>query len=78
VGRYTLWMLPTEQGSTLIINRRVNIFGTAYNPANDFARIPLSRSELRAPIERFTLQIADGQFVIWWDQTGWSVPIRLK
>ena len=77
-GRYTLWMRPSEQGSELIVNKSVNIFGTNYNPANDLVRVPLNRSELRAPVEKFTLQIVDGQFMIWWDQTGWSVPVAVK
>jgi hypothetical protein len=31
-GRYTLWMLPSEQGSMLIVNKQVNIFGTRVQP----------------------------------------------
>jgi hypothetical protein len=78
-GRYTLWMLPSEQGeSMLIVNKQVNIFGTAYKPAGDLARIPLQRTTLRAPVERFTLAVEQGRLWVRWDISAWSVPVVAK
>jgi hypothetical protein len=77
-GRYTLWMLPAENGeSMLIVNSAVNVFGTNYNPQRDFARIPLAKSRLDSAVERFTLSIEDGKLWIRWDDTGWAVPVNV-
>jgi hypothetical protein len=78
-GRYTLWMLPSERGeSMLIINKQVNIFGTAYNPANDLVRIPMQRAPSRPIAERFTIEIDGGRLVARWDASSWSVPLSQK
>jgi hypothetical protein len=75
-GRYTLWMLPTERGQTLlIINRRVNIFGTNYDPASDLARIPMERVALDAPVERLTLAAEGGRLWVRWGDAAYSVPV---
>ncbi|HYV95987.1 MAG TPA: DUF2911 domain-containing protein [Gemmatimonadaceae bacterium] len=77
-GRYTLWMLPLEGGaSQLVVSRKVDIFGTAYTPANDFARIPLERSQLAPGVERFTLALESGKFWIRWDDAAYSIPVAL-
>jgi hypothetical protein len=76
-GTYTLWMLPAADGTAqLIVNKQVRIFGTNYNPGNDLVRIPLRRESARAPVERLTIEIADGRFWIRWDEVAWSVTVR--
>jgi len=77
-GRYTLWMYPSETAPTLIVSRAVNVFGTNYTPAQDLARIPLTRRNGVAPEERLSLSVADGAFVIRWADVAWSVPIAVK
>jgi hypothetical protein len=75
-GRYTLWMLPSERGQTLlIINRRVNIFGTNYDPASDLVRIPMERQALDAPVERLTLAVEAGRLWVRWGDAAYSVPV---
>jgi hypothetical protein len=75
-GTYTLWMLPAADGTAqLIVNKQVRIFGTNYNPGNDLVRIPLRRESARAPVERLTIEIADGRFWIRWDEVAWSAPV---
>ncbi|MGH7710457.1 MAG: DUF2911 domain-containing protein, partial [Gemmatimonadaceae bacterium] len=78
-GRYTLWMLPSQRGdSMLIVNAQVSIFGTQYNPSRDVFRIPLARAASHAPVERFTIAIENGRMWIRWDLAEWSVPISAK
>lgn len=77
-GRYTLWMYPSETTPKLIVSRAVNVFGTNYNPAQDLARIPLTRRNGVAPEERLALTIADGVFAIRWADVAWTVPIGVK
>jgi hypothetical protein len=77
-GRYTLWMLPSESEPRLIVSSAVNVFGTQYNPARDFARIPLTRRPATTPAERLTLSVEDGALAIRWADVVWSVPVAVK
>lgn len=77
-GRYTLWMLPSESEPKLIVSRAVNVFGTQYDPAKDFARIPLTRRAAPNAAERLTLSVADGSLAIQWADVVWSVPVAVK
>lgn len=75
-GKYTLWMLPSPDGSLLIINKQTGIFGTQYNPANDFARIPLRREAMPSNVERLTVGVDGGQLRIEWGDARYTVPIK--
>ncbi|MGH9889222.1 MAG: DUF2911 domain-containing protein, partial [bacterium] len=75
--RYTLWMIPSETRPLLVVNSAVNVFGTSYNPARDFARIPLVRRAGPTP-ERLTLRVANGELEILWGDATWSVAIAAK
>lgn len=78
-GSYTLWMLAKETGdSKLIINRQTGIFGTQYNPARDFVRVTLNRSQATEIVERLTIAVEGDALWIRWDDQGWSVPISVK
>ena len=80
-GRYTLWMLPVESGeSQLIVSKSVNVFGTQYNPANDFVRIPMRREAESAASrqERLTIDVADGRLRVRWSDIAWSVPLLAR
>lgn len=75
-GRYTLWMQPSRDGgAALVVNTAVNIFGTNYPPKQDLARIPLTRTPTRIPVERLTISVESGRLTVQWDDTAWSVPI---
>jgi len=76
-GRYTMWMELARNGSSyLIVNKRVNIFGTMYNPDEDFVRIPLQRVALPTPVERLTVGVVDNNFRIAWGDAAWVAPIK--
>jgi hypothetical protein len=75
-GRYTLWMWPSDSGTMLVVNSRVNIFGTGYNKTADIARIPMTREHLPATVEKFTIDITGGRLRALWDQTAWSVRME--
>jgi hypothetical protein len=77
-GRYTLWMVPSETEPRLIVSRSVNVFGTAYDPAKDLARIALTRQSAAESAERLTLAVRNGTFVIHWADVVWSVPVVAK
>jgi DUF2911 family protein len=78
-GAYTIWMLPFEGDSArLIINSQTRIFGTNYNAARDFARVPLRRTMNPVAVERLTINVEGGFLWIRWDDVSWSVPIASK
>ncbi len=56
-GTYTLWTTFTPDSAYLIINSQTQIWGTQYDSAHDFARIPLERATPDMPVERFTISI---------------------
>ena len=77
-GRYTLWMVPSLHAPQLVVSSAVNVFGTAYNPAKDLARLPMSRVAPVAETERLTIAVEHGALVVRWDDTAWTVPIAAK
>ncbi len=53
-GIYTLFSLPTKTGWKLIVSKQLLQWGTDYDPAQDFARIPLRQRTLTEPLESLT------------------------
>jgi hypothetical protein len=67
----------SADSAELIVNNRVNIFGTQYDPRADRVRIPLRRAAAGASVERLTLVVRDGALHIEWGNGGWSVPVSV-
>jgi hypothetical protein len=77
-GRYTLWMLLTHDSTLLVISRAVDVWGTNYAPAKDFARIPMQRVATGDVAERLTLGVRDGMLQVRWGDVIWQVPVKAK
>lgn len=71
-------MLPCETDPKLIVSRLVNVFGTNYAPAQDLARVALSRRATSEMADRLTLGVRDGALVVHWADMIWSVPVTAK
>ena len=81
-GTYTLYSIPSPDGWTLIVNRQTGQWGTQYQPARDFARIPMRVETLRAPVEQFTIALERGRagtdtLALAWETTRAWVPMRV-
>lgn len=78
-GSYTLYSVPRPEGAELIVNRQTGQWGTEYDPTLDLVRIPLTRRDLAAPVEEFTIAIdsADGgaRLRLAWERTEWTVTM---
>jgi hypothetical protein len=78
-GTYTLWTIPSDIAPVLIVNSQTGQWGTEYDPTQDFARIPLTRSSLDAPVEVFTITLTPrgrgGVLGMEWEGTRWEVGI---
>ncbi len=81
-GAYTLWTLPAADGSAkLIINKQIGQWGVgpgSYDEKQDLARVDLKKETLDAPVEQFTMAIADGQLKMSWDKTAYSVSVTTQ
>ena len=81
-GTYTLYTIPEPEGGTLIINTQTDQGGTTYNNDLDLGRVPLTRSMLDETVETFSISIVnDGSsnsLQLAWDQSAFSVPIRIN
>jgi hypothetical protein len=68
--RCTVWMIVgSTGGGSLIVNRRVKVFGTQY------ARIPLRRAAKSASVERLTLSMSNGLLEIPLGDAASTVPL---
>jgi hypothetical protein len=86
-GSYTLFTIPSRNGTTLIINRETMrggepLAGTDYDASRDLARIPMTTKTLATPVEKLTIEVVprgnQGVLRIVWDRREMTVPIRLR
>ena len=77
-GKYTLWLLPTADRTVLIVNRQAGQWGTMYDMAQDFARIPVERHKSATLTERFTVSYEGDELRFMWDDSGYAVKVRAK
>lgn len=77
-GTWSLWLIPTATGGTLIINKQTKQWGTQYDPAQDLVRVPVSRASRATRAEQFTITIEAGELRLDWDDASYRVPIRRR
>ena len=80
-GTYTLFTIPRPDGWTLIINKRTNINGQAYDPEHDLVRVEMQVRELPEVVEAFTIlaeETPDGGVLRFqWDRTEAYLPFTV-
>jgi hypothetical protein len=81
-GSYTLFSLPSKDGTKLIINSQTGQWGTEYHQDKDFARVAVTTEALPQPVETFTIAIdsqgAGGVLKFQWDRTQFSLPFTVQ
>lgn len=82
-GSYTLFVVPTEEKWTLIINKKTGEWGIPYKYESDeLARIDMKMSTLPSPVENFTIaydKTSSGCTLREeWDKTHATVDITAK
>jgi membrane dipeptidase len=76
-GSYTLFTIPGAEVWTLIINSATGITGTAYDPATDFARVPMQVRTLEETVEDFTIEVDPAGYLrMRWDRTEAYIPVQ--
>jgi hypothetical protein len=82
-GAYSLFTEPQADGTAaLILNRQIGQWGEEYDPARDFARIALTKGELDAPADQFTIALGKhsgggGIVRLRWETTEYTVPFNV-
>lgn len=56
-GHYTLWMRPTADAWTLIVNRQTGQWHLQYDPAQDLGHVPLETRTLARPVQQLTFDV---------------------
>lgn len=56
-GMYTLWVQHTKSGTSLIVNKQTGQWGTQYDPAQDFGRVPMQMAATPSHVEEFTIVV---------------------
>ncbi len=80
-GTYTIFTIPTPDDWTLIINRETGQAGTAYDSAQDLARLEMDVELLDDPVERLTIGVketeAGGVLAVTWESIRASIPLTV-
>jgi hypothetical protein len=83
-GTYTLFLLPAQDGWSLIVNRGTNMSGLERDEAQDVGRTAMTVETMTSPAEQFTIAVQQGAGteparleVRWADRRGW-VPLRTE
>ncbi len=82
-GTYSLWAVPGQNSWTLIVNSQHGQWGTDYDAAQDFARIPMTVSPLPSPVEQFRISIEPsgsngGTISMAWESTQATVSFKVQ
>ena len=81
-GDYTLYVLPTEQSWTLIINKQTGQWGTEYSESKDLGRAKMTLTAAPAPIESYKMILSgsgkSGKLQLEWEKSIATVAIKVK
>jgi hypothetical protein len=77
-GKYSLYLLPAEGGSKLIVNKQTGQWGTKYDESQDLVRIDLKKQAADKPVDQFTIAIDGGMLKLMWEDTQYSAAIAAK
>ena len=82
-GTYTLFLLPTANDWTLIINKQTGISGLEYDAANDVGRVKMNVQTANTPAEWFTIALqpnesGGGALAVAWDRMRGSIPFTVR
>ncbi|MBI2682997.1 MAG: DUF2911 domain-containing protein [Acidobacteriales bacterium] len=82
-GTYTVFTIPAEKGWILILSKRLKdangkpAWGAyEYDASQDLGRTEMKVEALKAPVETFTISVANGKLTMDWENTRASVDIK--
>jgi hypothetical protein len=82
-GAHTLFLLPASDGSAkLIVNNQIGQWGLQYDESQDLCRVDMTKSDLPASLDQFTMGIeknpnGGGIVSLSWETTKYSVAFTV-
>ena len=78
-GVYTIWVQHTRNGTFLIVNKGIGMWGTQYNAALDLGRVPMQLAAAPSHVEEFMITVKSlaanrGVIEMAWGPSVASVP----
>jgi hypothetical protein len=83
-GSYTLWILPTANDWSLVVNRQTGIYHTDHSARFDIGSVPLAKRALDQPVEQLTFSIepkpstGGGSITMTWEATAVSADFTVQ
>ncbi len=82
-GKYTLYILPTAESWTLIVNKQTGQWGTEYSQGQDLGRVKMKVSTVGSPVERWQMLLTPPSgnktnLQLTWEKTQATIPITVK
>lgn len=77
-GSYSLYLMPSESGAKLIVNKQTGQWGTKYDEAQDLVRIDMKKDAAAKPADQFTIAVDGGMLKLTWENTQYSAAIAAK
>lgn len=71
-GSYALWMLPTADAWTLIVNSDTGAFHTFHDGGKDIGRVALQKRSIDSPVEQLTFTIEPNPSGGGWIKMTWE------
>jgi hypothetical protein len=77
-GTYTLFLLPSESGAKLIVNKETGQWGTKYDEKQDLVRIDMKKEAGPKPVDQFTIAVDGSTLKLMWEDVQYSAEIKAK
>ncbi|MEP6730121.1 MAG: DUF2911 domain-containing protein, partial [bacterium] len=82
-GSFTLWTVPREKGTDIVVNKQTGQWGTEYDDKFDLGMAHMATESPAAPVEKFTISIVPGDarhgtLVMEWGTFRWTAPIVVR
>jgi hypothetical protein len=74
-GSYSLYLMPSESGAKLIVNKQTGQWGTKYDESQDLVRIDMKKEAAAKPTDQFTIAMDGGVLKLTWENTQYSAAI---
>src|SRR4051794_23789016 len=80
-GVHTLYILASENGWKLVVNKQTGQWGLTYNEGQDLGRVDMQVSKTSSPVEKMQINLkssggSSGTLEIEWGNTRTTVPIK--
>lgn len=75
-GAHTLYILASESGWKLIVNKQTKQWGTVYNEGQDLGRVDMKVTKLKTPVETLKITLEPTSLNIEWGNSKATVPVK--